>query len=135
MTDRTAARQADALAYVCAHLPELRVELREGYEGSEAPLTRVVAAAREGGDVGRALEGLHAAIQRDGDALGLFGYVDEAFTRGPVAAGTSRVPVGTPADTVYVCPDGRCTRYWLPQGTDSVPGCVIGERPLRRERL
>ena len=123
---------AQRLAAVCAHLKEIRADLRGGPGGDEGPVERVLAAARDGGDVAGTLAVLHAVLQADGDPLGLDGYTDHTgATRGLRPAGIST----TRAEPVYLCPAGRCARYWLPLTTVPVPHCTISNSMLRRERL
>ncbi|MFE5108296.1 hypothetical protein [Streptomyces sp. NPDC056663] len=124
--------EAERLAAVCAHLEEIRADLRDGPGGDEGPVERVLAAARDGGDTAGALAVLHAVLQAGGDPLGLDGYTDHAGAiRGLRPAGIST----TRAEPVYLCPAGRCARYWWPQATVPVPHCTISSSMLRRERL
>ncbi|MFD5782641.1 hypothetical protein [Streptomyces sp. NPDC126933] len=124
--------EAERLAAVCAHLEEIRADLRSGPGGDEGPVERVLAAARDGDDPEGTLAVLHAVLQADGDPQGLDGYTNHAgATRGLRPAGIST----TRAELVYVCPAGRCARYWWPQAAVPVPHCAISGIPLRRERL
>ncbi|MGW4994214.1 hypothetical protein ACWEQ3_42430 [Streptomyces mirabilis] len=124
--DQEAQRRGDALAYVCAHLDELRDDLRSDPEGGDGPLDRLLAAVRGDGDVDASLAELHAVMQAGGDALGVYGA-----TRGLRPVGLGR----DPTETVYVCPAGRCSRYWWPQAATTVPRCEMGGGTLRRVRL
>ncbi|MEV5349728.1 hypothetical protein ACIG54_37320 [Streptomyces achromogenes] len=123
---------AEGLAAVCAHLEEIRADLRSGPGGDEGPVERVLAAARDGGDVAGTLAVLHAVLQAGGDPQGLHGYADHPrAVRGLRPAGIST----TRTEPVYVCPAGRCARYWWPQPAVPVPHCEISSTLLRRERL
>ncbi|MEQ4720606.1 hypothetical protein [Nonomuraea sp. B19D2] len=129
--DDAAERAAEGLAIVCAHVEEIRADLRSGSRGDDAPLERVLATARAGEDIAGPLDALHLALRADGDALGLNGY-DEGGTRAIQAAG---ITVTDPGEVVYLCPDGRCVRYWWPAGGTPVPRCTISGDALRRDRL
>lgn len=120
--------RADALAHVCAHLEEIREDLREGPGGSDAPLERLLSRLRDGGEVTECLEALHAALQAGGDALG----VHRSAARGLEAAGIRR---DVPVEVLYLCPSGRCSRHAWPDRTGEVPVCAVDGRPLRDERL
>ncbi|MFD4231398.1 hypothetical protein [Streptomyces sp. NPDC058545] len=123
---------AERLAAVCAHLKEIRGDLRSGPGGDEGPVERVLAAARNGGDVAGTLAVLHAVLQAGGDPQGLHGYTDQAGAiRGLRLAGINT----TRAEPVYLCPAGRCARYWWPLPAVPVPHCAISNTLLRRERL
>ncbi|MFH8659175.1 hypothetical protein [Streptomyces afghaniensis] len=133
-SDDAAERTAEGIAAVCAHVEEIRADLRDGSHGDAGPLERVLAAARAGEDIADLLDALHIALQADGDALGLNGYADGggAGTRGIRAAGIS---AADPGETVYLCPGGRCVRYWWPSGDTPVPRCAISGDVLRRDWL
>ena len=123
---------AERLAAVCAHLQQIREDLLVGPGRDDGPLERVLVAARDGGDVAGTLSLLHAVLQAGGDPLGLDGYTDVASAvRGLRPTGISSLS----AELVYLCPEGRCARYWWPQGTAPVPHCAISSSTLRRERL
>ncbi|QHY98252.1 hypothetical protein SSPS47_24355 [Streptomyces sp. S4.7] len=123
---------AERLAAVCGHLEEIRADLRSGPGGDEDPVEQVLAAVQDGGDLAGTLAVLHAVLQADGDPQGLDGYTDHAGgIRGLQPAGIST----TRAEPIYVCPAGRCARYWWPQPVVPVPKCAISSTPLRRERL
>jgi hypothetical protein len=120
------------LAGVCAYLEEIRADLRGEPGGDEDPVERVLAAARDGGNVAGPLAELHAVLQAGGDPLGLDGYTDHAgATRGLRPAGISTAR----AELVYLCPEARCARYWLPLAAVPVPHCAISGTMLRQERL
>ncbi|NEA66991.1 hypothetical protein [Streptomyces sp. SID12488] len=123
---------ARRLAAVCAHLKEIRADLRGGPGGDEDQVEQVLAAVQDGGDVVGTLAVLHAVLQAGGDPLGLDGYTDHAGTnRGLRPAGISTART----ELVYLCPAGRCARYWLPLAAVPVPHCAISSTMLRRERL
>ncbi|SFT29832.1 hypothetical protein [Streptomyces sp. ok210] len=123
---------AERLAAVCTHLEEIRADLRSGPSEEVDLLERVLAAARDGGDIAGMISVLHAALQAGGDPLGLDGYTDHSGAiRSLRPAGISSAR----AELVYLCPEGRCARYWWPQATAPVPHCAISGSILRRERL
>ncbi|MFF3137677.1 hypothetical protein [Streptomyces mirabilis] len=123
---------ANRLAVACAYLDEIRRDLRQEL-GEDQALEQVLAAARDGGDLAGPLTALHAVLQAaNGDPLGLDGYAGTGSgTRGLQPVGIS----DRPGERVYLCPAGRCARYWWPQATTSVPHCHISDADLRRERL
>lgn len=112
----------DALAYVCAHADEIRA-----VPGAAGPLDRI----RDGDEPAAELDRLHVALRRAGDAPGIYGAVE----RGLFPAGVPRYAVPAAEDTVYLCPDATCSRYWLPSGADDPPRCGLHDRALRRSRL
>ncbi|WP_159050288.1 hypothetical protein [Streptomyces cellostaticus] len=136
MADRpneVAQRTAAALAYVCAKLEQIREDLRAGAGGDEAPLDHLLAAIRDSRDLAGPLERLHARLQADGDAMGIYGNIRKgAVGRGLPLAG---VDSSSPPEVVYLCPAARCSRYWWPQVATSVPPCTISGQKLRRGRL
>src|SRR5882757_3951440 len=98
--EAAAPRVAERLAAVCAHLEEIRADLRSGPGGDGGPVERVLAATRDSRDVAGTLEVLHAVLQSGGDPQGLDGYADHAgATRGLRPAGIST----TRAEPVYLC--------------------------------
>ncbi|MER0242745.1 hypothetical protein AAHZ94_12070 [Streptomyces sp. HSW2009] len=122
---------AERLAALCAHLAEIREILQERLGGDET-LAQLLAAAQDGGDLSEPLAVLHAVLQADGDPQGLDGYSGTGpGTRSLRPAGISPQS----GELVYVCPASRCTRYWWPQATTSVPHCALSGTSLRRERL
>jgi hypothetical protein len=131
--DDAAERAAEGLAVVCAHVDEIRADLLGGLHADDTPLERVLAAARTGEDLTGPLDALHRALQSDGDPLGLHGY--EAGTAGLRALQAIGISATDPGETVYLCPDGRCVRYWWRTGDAPVPGCAISGDALRRDRL
>lgn len=117
------------IAYVCDQLDRIRATLEAyGREGA-APLERLLAALREGGDpdLGPPLEVLHEALLAAGDAAGVNGR-DRGLT-----------PLGinppAPDEWVLLCPTGLCARHAWPDHGVETPRCRISERPLRTERL
>jgi len=67
--EAAAPRVAERLAAVCAHLEEIRADLRSGPGGDGGPVERVLAATRDSRDVAGTLEVLHAdpgALARGG---------------------------------------------------------------------
>lgn len=130
---------ADAVARVCADVPGIRARLER--TGDTSTLDRVIAAVRDGGEVAERLDELHAALQRCGDALGVFGTTRRGgSTRGarPVGLGDPR-----PVEVVLLCPRGNCSRAWRPDhpAIDTAippstrPECRLHGEPLRWERL
>ncbi|WP_369214222.1 hypothetical protein [Streptomyces flavofungini] len=125
-------RQEAALAYVCGHLTEIRETL--GEQGQE-PLRRLEAALGSASgsalgadtaeeDLPAILDALHRALQRAGDAPGVYGY------RHPFsAAGLSSLQI------TYRCPMQRCAGFSRREVTEFPPRCAISGRQLPRERL
>jgi hypothetical protein len=118
MTDRSAwraQRTAEALSYLCAHVEEIRAELRAGPSGDDGPVDRLLSTVLAGGDIETAVQVLHEHIQADGDSRGLYNR-----TRGPSArvagVGDAHRPL-----TVYLCPHRRCTRHEWPEETPGHP--------------
>jgi hypothetical protein len=125
---------AEALARVCADEPQIRARLERA--GDPSPLDRLIAAVRDGGEVSERLDEVHAALQRCGDALGMFGH-----SRGGEVFG-SALPVGMgnprPVEVVFLCPRGTCSRTWRPDPVASPsapPPCQVHGEALRWERL
>ncbi|MEV6393539.1 hypothetical protein AB0M39_01950 [Streptomyces sp. NPDC051907] len=118
-----------AIAYVCGQLDDIRQQLDEA--GDTGPLDGLLAALRAGGEVDSLIHALHGALQRSGDALGVYGNVRRAAV--PRTLGDfSRI---RPRDTVYLCPDRRCARYVLSPRAEAPPVCDIGGSPMLSERL
>ena len=134
--DEVAKRTAAALAYICANVEQLREDLRGGAGGDDAPLEQLLAALGDGGDLAGPLDRLHARLQADGDAVGIYGHTgDGAATRGLSPAGIGGVGLPGPAEIVYLCPAARCVRFEWPRTAAPVPRCRISGESLRRERL
>jgi len=60
-----------AVARVCSEEPQMRASLERA--GDASPLDRLIAAVRDGAELSELLNELHAALQRCGDAVGVFG--------------------------------------------------------------
>lgn len=126
---------ADAVARVCTDEPAMRACLQQA--GDTSPLDRVIAAVRDGGEVPGLLDALHAALQRGGDVRGVFGSsLCGTSYRGarPVGLGDPR-----PAEVVFLCPRGTCSRRWRPHpaaAPSTPPTCRLHDgEPLCWKRL
>lgn len=124
----------DAVAWVCAGEPGIRACLER--DGDTSPLDRLIAAVRDGGEVVERLDELHAALQRCGDALGVFGPT----RRGGNYHGAHPVGMGDPrpVEVVFLCPRGNCSRTWRPDAVtqpSTPPECQLHGESLRWERL
>lgn len=122
----------DAVAWMCAQLPDIREQLAE--TGDTAALERVVTALHAGTDPSQPLEELHTALQRSGDALGLYGQSR--------AAGGGDRPTGLgparPAAAVFLCPRGSCSRTWWPDqqaAPTEPPHCAVHAQALNWARV
>ncbi|TDO48604.1 hypothetical protein EV643_107234 [Kribbella sp. VKM Ac-2527] len=122
----------EALAYLCAHLAELRSLLPD-----EDLSDRLQAAVRGGGQqIDDLLERIHAELQANGEPLGIWGSLPGAGTgRGLQPAGIGTQSALGPDEVVYLCPTGACSRYWWPRARATVPQCEIDRQSLRRDRL
>jgi len=125
---------ADAVAWVCAEEPGIRACLERA--GDTSPLDRLIAVVRDGGDVAERLDELHSALQRCGDALGVFGPT----RRGGGYVGALPGGIGDPrqVEVLFLCPRGSCSRAWRPDpttSTSSPPTCQLHGESLRWERL
>jgi hypothetical protein len=125
---------ADAVARVCAEEPQIRARL-EG-AGDTAPLDRLMAAVRDGGEVAERLSALRAALQQAGDALG----VSAPARRGEGFRSVRPVGMGDPrpVEVVFLCPGGSCSRRLRPDPAVpplTPPTCLLHGQPLRWERL
>lgn len=121
------ARVPDALAYICEHREEIRDRLVAS--GRVDLWDDLVTALPEQTDVGPILLAMHTAFQRAGDALGLLGLTRRDGLVRPAGIGRA-----TPVDTLFLCPVGRCTRFWAPQpGATHPPACEMSGAPLRWE--
>jgi hypothetical protein len=137
-------RRRDALAYLCAHLAEIRHALpRSSDSVTLERLLAVLEAGRIGGSGGcdtsyidGLLDHLHAELRASGDALGLYGNLPgHTAHRGVRPVGISSRPALSLEEVVYVCPTGTCSRYCWPQGSTATPQCGIRRQALRRDRL
>ncbi|WP_369263628.1 hypothetical protein [Streptomyces sp. R35] len=134
--DEALKRTAAALAYVCTNVEQIREDLRSGLCGDDTPLEQLLAAIRHGDDLIGPLDLLHAHLQADGDARGIYGHSGDSSTiRSFRPAGIDSSSPPGPSEVVYLCPATRCSRIWWPQATASVPQCRISGEHLRRERL
>ncbi|MEU2855649.1 hypothetical protein [Streptomyces syringium] len=117
-------RHEAALAYVCSHLAEIRETLGELSKALLRRLERALEAVTAEQDLAEALDELHRALQRAGDAPGVYGY------RLPFnAAGLTSLQI------VYRCPLQRCAGRSSADVTQFPPRCAISGRELLRERL
>lgn len=123
---------SEGLAYVCQHLDQIRADLSycDG-SGDLGPLERLLAAVSESREIAGPLNALHDALLAGGDALGVYGHARDSGPRGLRPAGVDERPV----ETVYLCPNGGCSRYGWPDATNGTPQCEISGKRLRRERL
>lgn len=120
---------ADAIARVCAE-PDF---YREVVGGEAADVVdAVLAAALSSGvqDLRIALKALDDALYRVGHVVGVTGTVD----RGPVLRGRTMV---RPSERVFLCPQRRCSRYWLAADhvDEPIPTCSVSGLPLRERVL
>jgi hypothetical protein len=130
-TARSAEEIAAAIGYVCGD-PE---QLRDVLPGDERALVDQVLANALNGPLETAkelLDRLHVALRRAGDPRGVYGQVLRKipwFGRGTAPLGSS---TARPAETIYLCPIGRCTRFWFPDGRSraDVPNCSASGVPL-----
>ncbi|MEU7556026.1 hypothetical protein AB0B01_27470 [Streptomyces sp. NPDC044571] len=119
----------DVLAYVCAHEEEVRDRL--------AGLGRLdlwedlLAALPEQVDVAPIVQAMHTAFQNARDALGLLGATRRDRPVRPAGTGPA-----TPVEALFLCPVGRCTRFWAAEpGETRPPRCEMSGAPLRWEGL
>ncbi|MFJ8929938.1 hypothetical protein ACIRLA_25480 [Streptomyces sp. NPDC102364] len=121
-------RVADGLAYVCAHLDQLRADLQRDATVGDHPLQVLLVAVAAGGDVAGALDVLHAAVRAGGDVLGVYGHEGRALRPPGIETG--------PLEFFYPCPTGRCSGRCWPQPPGVPLRCAIsGGRDLLRERI
>ena len=131
VNNSTSPQLPEGLAYVCAHLHELRPQVRKEAIPLD-PIETLILALRADEDIQGPLDRLHAILQREGDALGVYGHTGAgAGTRGLRPLGVNADPV----ETVYVCPAQRCSRYWWPQAGALPPHCRLLDERLRRKVL
>ena len=129
-----------AVARVCSEEPQMRASLERA--GDTSPLDRLIAAARDGAELSELLNDLHAALQRCGDAVGVFGpraglrewdlrHRDSGLR--PVGVGVSSA-----VEVAFHCPRGTCSRDWQPDPahpSSTPPTCPVYGKPLRWTRL
>ena len=120
----TEQRERDGLAYVCAHLADLRRHLQT--VGDTTALRDLLAALNHGQEVTGPLRALHSALLRAGDVRGVYGG-----TRSLRPAGIDDTAA---TETVYLCPADRCSRYAWPESS-APPRCEATGQELRRGRL
>jgi hypothetical protein len=122
---------AEGLAYVCAHVDEIRRTLLAGTEADANPIDDLLAALRSGTDPVPLLEDLHHALRRAQDAPGIFGHCSHRGTL--TAAGVNST---TRAMPILLCPRdlNPCIRHQWPAEGDS-PTCDVTGQPLRRASL
>lgn len=134
MTSNSLDKVADGIAYVCEHLVEIRSRLARA--GGTSPLERFLEDLRAGNDVSALLDEIHFALQAGRDQLGVYGHTISSGPRR--SASGSRSPglgVPVPAEPVYLCPGGRCNRWWLPDERATPPECEVYGQQLSRDRL
>ncbi|MFD4610019.1 hypothetical protein ACFWOT_18340 [Streptomyces sp. NPDC058440] len=119
------------MAAVCEHLERIRADLQAGPIGDDAPVERVLAAARTKADLVGPLGELDALLQLSGDSQGLSAYSGLGGSRDVRAAGVSR----RLTEPVYLCPAERCIRHSWPKAAEAVPNCAITGTALRRDRV
>lgn len=126
------ARQAGrGLAYVCAHLTEIRATLSgdvAGKAGLDA-LERLRSALPGAGDITGLLDEIHRALLGCGDVVGVYGHV-----RGFGSATLAGIDSAEPLEIVYRCPAGRCART-VPGPAMTPPRCDVADEVLRWGQL
>ena len=132
-----------AVARVCAEEPQMRASLERG--GDASPLDRLIAAVREGAELSELLDELHTALQRCGDAVGVFGPARHGagFREWDLRHrdwGLRPVGLGAPSpvEVAFHCPRGTCSRDWQPDPSNppsTPPTCPVYGEPLRWTRL
>jgi hypothetical protein len=134
VTSNSLDKVADGIAYVCEHLVEIRSRLAR--VGGASTLERFLEDLRADSDVSALLDEIHFALQAGRDPLGVYGHTISSGPRR--SASGSRSPglgVPVPAESVYLCPGGRCNRWWLPDERPTPPECEVYGQQLRRDRL
>ncbi|MDT0402861.1 MULTISPECIES: hypothetical protein [Streptomyces] len=119
----------DGLAHVCERLDDLRDRLRR--YGDTESLNRLTERLRDGEEaVADDVLTIHRTVLAH-EGRGIYGAV-----RG---VDNGRLPGGDdprPASVVHLCPQGRCSRLWLPHDGDGpVPDCAVFGVRLKQERL
>jgi hypothetical protein len=123
--------ESAAIAYVCQHWSQIHAWLTPGDQDLPSRLGK---ALRNGQPVSQVLDELHEAVQRGGDALGVYGNADRSQPRGPTGFG---FPRPAQADVIFLCPRARCSRYATPEPgiAGPKPMCEVFGVPLQWERL
>ncbi|MFD4913059.1 hypothetical protein ACFWNR_07530 [Streptomyces virginiae] len=125
-----------ALAYVCQRLDYLRDLLGSAQgTGGDPPelraLTTAVTAAQRPGlsELRDLLKALHQAVQAAGDPLGVWQASAQRSLHLPGISG------GTPFESIYLCPLGRCAGRRPDQATVFPLRCTLTGRELERTVL
>jgi hypothetical protein len=128
---RSAEQVAEAIAYICENLAQIREALNRGPADGPTRLDELLAALRTETDPIQALETVHRALRRAQDAVGVFGRNRDAAMA--TLTGIHRV---YQRESVLLCPRAEhpCARYAWPDRTD-IPRCAVTEAPLRRATL
>ncbi|WP_194819776.1 hypothetical protein [Nocardia sp. XZ_19_385] len=113
---REALRVSAGLAYACGSLDEIRRLLRDTGADPTTPLQQLLIRmrSRDTQAISSALDALHTALQRAGDARGIFGNL-----RGMTGAGLR------PIEIVYRCPETMCTGRRDDEVGSQNPLCAI----------
>ena len=128
--NRSTEQVADAIAYVCENLAQLRATLNHGPVDGPRQFDELLAALRSGSDPVDLLEAVHRALRRAQDAVGVFG-------RNRDASMTTLAGIRDhPREPVLLCPrvSHPCARYAWPDRGD-LPLCAVTDAPLRRTTL
>ena len=126
--NRSTEQVADAIAYVCENIAQIRATLTRGSADGPCQFDELLAALRSGADPVDLLETVHRALRRAQDATGLFGRNRDASMT--TLAGIHR---DQPREPVLLCPRAGhpCARYAWPDRGDT-PVCAVTDAPLRR---
>jgi len=108
--------------------------------GDTSPLDRLIAAARDGAELSELLDELRTALQRCGDAVGVFVPRASEWNLRHRDSGLRPVGVGVPSpvEVAFRCPQGTCSRDWQPDPahpSSTPPTCPVYGKPLRWTRL
>ena len=113
--------------------------------GDTSPLDRLIAATRDGAELSELLDELRTALQRCGDAVGVFGPARHGagfreWDRRHRDSGSRPVGVGVPSavEVAFHCPQNTCSRDWQPDPAhppSTPPTCPVYDKPLRWSRL
>lgn len=120
---------ADAIARVCAE-PDFYREVVGGQAAHLVDAVLAAALSSDAQDLRLALEALDDALYRAGYVVGVTGGAD----RGPVSLVRTVV---RPSERVFLCPQRRCSRYWLAADHvgEPIPTCSVSGLPLRERVL